>query len=183
MFDFDSSFIEELVSGNKMAFNSFYVKTVDIFFRYAKSHSSLSSKEIEDVLSDFYIKLRRVLDRYSPEKWHFQWFVRTTFKNTFKDSFKKRYDYSFADFRYEESSLEDDLMSDDDVVSFLNTNFQYDQIITWLDLLDEASREIVVFHFIEWLSTKEISELLGVSRDVVRKRLSRALAKLRKLLN
>jgi RNA polymerase sigma-70 factor (ECF subfamily) len=48
-----------------------------------------------------------------------------------------------------------------------------------LELLPEDARTVVVLRDVEGLSTKEVAELLGVSENVVKVRLSRAHARLR----
>jgi RNA polymerase sigma-70 factor (ECF subfamily) len=52
-----------------------------------------------------------------------------------------------------------------------------------LQLLPEDARTVVVLRDVEELSTKEVAELLGVSENVVKTRLSRAHAKLRALVS
>jgi hypothetical protein len=58
--DFDKEFIEKLIKQDQRAFNEFYLKTVDTFFRYINSNFFMSKEEAEDVISDFYVKRREV---------------------------------------------------------------------------------------------------------------------------
>jgi RNA polymerase sigma factor (sigma-70 family) len=50
-------------------------------------------------------------------------------------------------------------------------------------MLDELSKEIVFLRFIEDKSYTEIEEQLEISQDAIRQRISRALKKLKDLLN
>jgi len=95
--DFDKDFIEKLVKQDQLAFNEFYLKTVDMFFRYVQSNFYLSKQATEDIVSDFYVKWRTVVKKYD-NKQSFSAFMRTVFKNLLKDNFKKHTDISFSSF-------------------------------------------------------------------------------------
>jgi len=95
--DFNKEFIEKLVKQDQLAFNEFYLKTVDMFFRYINSNFFLSKEESEDLISDFYVKWRDVCKKYD-FKQSFSAFVWTVFKNLVKDNFKKHKDISFSSF-------------------------------------------------------------------------------------
>ncbi|MDJ0952072.1 MAG: sigma-70 family RNA polymerase sigma factor [Acidimicrobiia bacterium] len=57
------------------------------------------------------------------------------------------------------------------------------RVIDALNLLGEADREVVLLRLWEELSTTEIAECLGISDVAVRKRLSRARRRLKRLLS
>jgi len=57
------------------------------------------------------------------------------------------------------------------------------RLLEWaIDSLPDGMREVFVFREVQGLSTSEVAECLGVSEDVVKTRLSRGRATLRKLL-
>lgn len=57
------------------------------------------------------------------------------------------------------------------------------RLLEWaIDALPDGMREVFVLRQVEGLSTSEVAECLGVSEDVVKTRLSRARATLRRLL-
>ena len=50
--NFDKEFIEKLVNHDQQAFNEFYLKTVDMFFRYLNSYYFLDEQDAEDMAQD-----------------------------------------------------------------------------------------------------------------------------------
>jgi DNA-directed RNA polymerase specialized sigma24 family protein len=95
--NFDKEFIEKLVKQDQRAFNEFYLKTVDMFFRYIQSNFYLSKADSEDIVSDFYVKWWVVVKKYD-FKQSFSAFMWTVFKNLLKDNFKKHSEISFSRF-------------------------------------------------------------------------------------
>ncbi len=183
--NFDKEFIEKLMKQDQRAFNEFYLKTVDIFFRYVQSNFFLSKQETEDIISDFYVKRRNVVKKYDFKK-SFTAFVWTVFKNLIKDSFKKHKDISFGVFDKIEdwTNFEDTLVDDDlDIFDLLESDFKYEQIKNAMEKLDLESKEIIYLKFIEEKDNIEISDILQISNDSVRQKISRSLKKLKALLD
>lgn len=181
MFGFDRDFLKKLVSKDKESFNVFYIKSVDIFYRYVKGNYFITDADIHDIVADFYVKLRHSLSHCDLDG-NFQAFVWTIFKNLLKDYFKKGKDYSFTDMDTESGSFADDLKSDDDVSFLFEQDFQYDRIVSGMKELDDMSREVIVLKYMEELNTSDIAALCNLTEEVVRQRLSRAIKKLKTLL-
>ncbi|HRU50295.1 MAG TPA: sigma-70 family RNA polymerase sigma factor [Candidatus Absconditabacterales bacterium] len=180
--DFDKEFIEQLVKQDQRAFNEFYLQTVDMFFRYLNSNFFLSKEDAEDIVSDFYVKRWNTVKKYN-FKQSFSAFVWTVFKNLVKDSFKKQKDISFSSFDYEDGqSFEENIEDDFDVFELLETDFQFKQIEDAMKQLDLESRELIYLKFIEEKDNMEIADILQISNDNVRQKLSRSLKKLKSLL-
>ena len=183
--DFEKEFIEKLVKKDQMAFNEFYLKTIDVFSRYLNTNYFLDTNEIEDILADFYVKWRDVCDKYKFEQ-SFSAYVWTIFKNLLKDNFKKIKDIPFTNMSSwsdDDESFEDTLQDDLDIIDFLESEYQYKQIEECMKQLEESDREIIYLKFIEWKDNNEISEILGMSVDNVRQKTFRALKKLKSLLS
>ena len=137
---------------------------------------------MHDLVSDFYVKLWRSLSRFDHSIGSFQGFVWTMFRNLLKDYFKKSKSVAFSDFGGDDFSLEETLQSDDNVTDLFQRDFTYEVIVSSLDALDVLSREAIYLKYVKQLPMSEMVQMLGVGPDVVRKRLSRAIAKLRDLL-
>lgn len=181
--DFDKEFIEKLIKQDQRAFNEFYLKTVDTFFRYINSNFFMSKEEAEDVISDFYVKRREVWKKYD-FKQSFSAFMWTVFKNLLKDNFKKHKDISFSRFNNDEwISFEDKLEDDFDMFELLESDFQFKQIEKAMKDLDLDSREIIYLKFIEEKDNIEIAEMLEITNENVRQKISRSLKKLKALLD
>ena len=56
--EFDSKFIAKLKKQEHNTFNEFYLKTVDIFFRYISANYNILPQDREDIVADFYVKFR-----------------------------------------------------------------------------------------------------------------------------
>ena len=100
-----------------------------------------------------------------------------------KDSFKKQKDISFSSFDYEDwQSFEENIEDDFDIFELLEIDFQLKQIEDAMKQLDLESRELIYLKFIEEKNNTEIADILQISNDNVRQKLSRSLKKLKSLL-
>lgn len=116
----------------------------------------------------------------------FSAYVWTIFKNTLKDAFKKNKDlpFSLLDSDDEEAErFEEGLVDEEDYETLLQQDFELEQIQAAMQELDALSREILFLKYIEHKSNTEIEDTLMISQDLIRQRISRALKKLRALLN
>lgn len=181
---FDESFINKLKEQDHNAFNTFYLQTVDGFFRYISSNYFVNKEDAEDVIASFYVKWRDAVKNYD-SKQSFSAYYWTIFKNTLKDYFKKNTDIPFSGINTDEDSpdFEDTLMSEDDIAEFLQSDFQFEQIQEAIQKLDEISKDIIHHRFIEEKSNEEIAIILWLTNDNVRQKISRAIKLLKNLLN
>lgn len=181
--DFDKEFIEKLVDHDQQAFNEFYLKTVDVFFRYLNSYYFLDKQDAEDIVSEFYIKWWDTVQKYD-YKQSFSGFVWIVFKNLVKDMLKKHKDVAFSSFDKEDdwSNFEENIPDDFDIFGLLESDFEYKHIEDVMKQLDADSREIIYLKFIEEKDNAEIADILQMSNENVRQKISRALKKLKILL-
>ena len=182
--EFTSEFISKLKKQDHTAFNEFYLKTVDTFFRYINANYFLPPQDREDIISDFYVKRRESIKHYD-EKQSFSWYFRTIFKNTLKDHFKKNTDIPFTELestQEDSESFEDTLIDTDDLTTLLEQEFKFEHIQKAMKELDEWNKDVIYRKFIEEKSYEEIAFLLSTSQDNVRQKLSRAIKRLKELL-
>lgn len=181
--NFEKGFIEKLVKQDQQAFNEFYLKTVDVFFRYLNSYYFLDQEEAEDIISDFYVKWRETVKKYD-WKQSFSAFVWTVFKNMVKDNVKKHKEIAFSSFDKDDdwSNFEDNIPDDFDIFELLESDFEFQHIQDAMKELDVDSREIIYLKFIEEKDNSDIADILQISNENVRQKLSRALKKLKALL-
>lgn len=64
----------------------------------------------------------------------------------------------------------------------LQIDFEFDMIQKAINRLDTLSRDIIHMKFIEEKSNQEISELLDISNDNIRQKLSRAVKALKEII-
>jgi RNA polymerase sigma-70 factor (ECF subfamily) len=176
MWQLDRSLIAGVVRKDPHAFAQFYEMTVQTFYRYLTSHYYLTKAQRDDLLSDYYLKLWQVVDKYDPT-YKFTTFVWVVFKNLVKDYFKKSKEGILDEEEYgERASWEPAL------VDLLEHDYQFSQIQHALQSLDVDAQEVIFLKYIEDLSYEEITALLGGSQEALRQRLSRALKKLKEAL-
>ncbi|PZM87040.1 MAG: hypothetical protein DLD55_03480 [candidate division SR1 bacterium] len=182
---FEQAFLLLLIQQDAGAFNTFYLQTVDVFFRYLQSNFFLSQEDAEDIIADFYVKFRNAVTKYDINQ-SFSAYVWAIFRNTMKDAFKKNKDlpFSLLDAEDEEGErFEDTLIEESEVAELLQQDFELEQIKAAMQELDALSREIIFLKYIEHKSNTEIEEQLLISQEVIRQRISRAFKKLRALLH
>ena len=173
----DGWLIERLVAKEHEAYNEFYLQTVDMFYRFVVSRYILSSQETEDIVSDFYVKFWKVVDRYD-DTYAFETYMRTVFRNWIKDYFKKQKlsnlpkDYDAQDPNFDEEWF----------LTGLENQYLMKDITDAMQQLDERSYEILFLKFMEEKTYEEISIYLGTAQDAVRQRISRSLKKLKSFL-
>lgn len=173
----EKALIKKLVKKDHEAYNDFYLQTVDMFYRFVISRYILSTQEIEDIVSDFYMKFWRVVEKYD-ETYAFETYMWTVFRNWIKDYFKKQKLWSFPEnFDAQDPDEDEQILLDG-----LQNNYLMEDISNAMQKLDERSYEIIFLKFIEEKTYEEISMLLWVAQDAVRQRISRSLKKLKTLL-
>lgn len=181
---FEQAFLLLLIQQDAGAYNTFYLQTVDVFFRYLQSNFFLSPEDSEDIIADFYVKFRNAVTKYDINQ-SFSAYVRTIFRNTLKDYFKKHKELSFSQLDGDDEDgerFEDTLIEESEVAELLQQDFELAQIKAAMQELDALSREIIFLKYIEHKSNTEIEEQLLISQEVIRQRISRAFKKLRALL-
>jgi len=126
MFSYDKKFIQKLIQKDNQTFTTFYLETVDVFFRYIKATYSIRQAESEDIIASFYAKIRDILPSYK-EKYPFESYIRLIFKNMIKDHFKKSNETYFSSFKRddEETNFEDTLINEEiSLDDFLQQKYQ-----------------------------------------------------------
>lgn len=185
---FDAEFLWRLIKKDPIAFSEFYENTIDIFYRFIKSNYSIAEADAQDILSDFYSKIRWNVQNIKIE-YRFESFLWTVLRNTIKDFLWSKKLYNFSDFEYFDdewsvsSNITDNLVWDDwDYISILQNDYQYDKIRSALWNLDLMTQQVVFLKYTQWLSFEEISSELCITNDNVRQRLSRGIKKLKIIL-
>lgn len=183
MLDYDERKLQLIVKKNKKAFNEFYVETVNTFYRYLKSNYILSESDIQDLLSNLYLRIWNWLNNYKEEN-NFKSWVWTILKNLVKDYFKSLKMSSFTDMELlTDSNFENSLYTDEQILDFLENDYKYDQIVQAMDNLWEKYKSVIFLKFVEEKSYEEISEILWISNANCRKLLSRGILQLKEFLD
>ncbi len=150
MITYTPQFLESLQSKNEATFTKLYQDTVDMFYRFIKSHYMIPEAIIQDILSETYIKIRNSLSNLDDSK-KISSYLRTILKNTTKDYFKKTKEIAFSQFDNEETqeSFESTIADPDDLKDLFHKEFQSEAIICALHELDEKFKEVIFLKFVE----------------------------------
>ena len=82
----------------------------------------------------------------------------------------------------EDQDFWETLVDEFDISQFLENDYSYERIQQAMKQLDDMSKDIVYFKFIEEKSNEEISAITGIANDTIRQRISRAIKFLKQLL-
>ena len=170
--DFVLAFKQLLIKQDEVAFNKFYQETVDIFFRYLKANYFIQDDDMQDIITDFYIKCRNGFPNFDINQ-NFSGWIRSIFKNTLKDFWRKKWETAFSEI------ISDNKIPFEDSLKILDDEYSFEQIQNAIFELDEISKEVISLKYIEEKSYGEISKILWISQDSVRQRCSRALKALK----
>lgn len=174
---FDQSLVKRIQRRDQKAFGELYSQTVDQLYRYVTWRYSLPKQEIQDLLSEFYLKLWRVIDKYD-DSYKFESFFWAVFRNMLKDHFKKHKEiHDSIEVNKREYSNPDDMLQS------IQWSFQIEAIQRAMKQLDEISYQIIILRYIESQSYEEIWQYVNLDEQAVRQRLSRALKKVKNLLS
>lgn len=183
MIAFSDDQIKKLKAQDPNAFNEFYLQTVDTFFRYINANYFVSKQDAEDIISDFYVKFWEAIKNFD-DKLSFTWYFRTIFRHTAIDHFKKNTDLTFTDMKTAEDDEDfgDTLVDEFDVSQLLENDFSFERIQYAMKKLDDVSKDIIYFKFIEEKTNEEIVAITWIANDAIRQRISRAIKFLKQLL-
>lgn len=186
MISFDQNQIKKLINQDESIFSILYTKTVDIIHRFLTAHYKLSSWEQEDIIANFYVKVREGLPKYN-NTWSFEWYLWILLKNVLHDYFRKQRPVYFSELsKHQEdesiTSREDSLMSDDSIIDSLEQQYDIDNIHKILQWLDIDTQQVIHMKYIEQLSTETIAQTIWLSNDLIRQKLSRGIKKIKQLL-
>jgi RNA polymerase sigma factor (sigma-70 family) len=82
----------------------------------------------------------------------------------------------------EDQDFWETLVDEFDISQFLENDYSYERIQQAMKELDDVSKDIVYFKFIEEKSNEEISAITWIANDTIRQRVSRAIKFLKQLL-
>lgn len=131
---------------------------------------------MQDLVGDFYVKLWRVMDKYDPS-YKFESFFWIVLKNMLKDYFKKKKEEFDSEIVNDRESTDPDA-----ILKTLQKKYELTSIKQAMGELDEISYQIIIMRYVEQRDYDEISWTVDLDESAVRKRLSRALKKLKALL-
>jgi RNA polymerase sigma-70 factor (ECF subfamily) len=178
--DSDAEIIQQVLAGNTALFELLMRRYNERIYRAARSIVR-DEQEAEDVMQQAYVNAFTHLRQFNGSAQFSTWLTRIAINEALARVRRRG--------RYE--ALDDDLSN---VEPFMSTNpvpnperqafvGELRGLLEWaIDTLPDGMREVFVLRDVEGLSTAEVAESLDVSEDVVKTRLSRGRAALRRAL-
>jgi RNA polymerase sigma-70 factor (ECF subfamily) len=178
--DSDAEIIQQVLAGNTALFELLMRRYNERIYRAARSIVR-DEQEAEDIMQQAYVNAFTHLRQFNGSAQFSTWLTRIAINEALARVRRRG--------RYE--AFDDDLSN---VEPFMSTNpvqnperqafvGELRGLLEWaIDTLPDGMREVFVLRDVEGLSTAEVAESLEVSEDVVKTRLSRGRAALRRAL-
>ncbi len=158
--------------GEPQAFNALFDKHSGKVLGYLKKHLR-DSNEAEDLMQVAFMKLHQSRDRYNEEYPFLTWLF-TIARNTLIDSVRKK-----KAIPTEDETLH--RMSNATQVAEIDTDQSEMELGKLFAALPAGQRQVLELRFAEGLSFEEISAQTGLTKETARKRVSRAVEKIKKV--
>ena len=176
----DAEVIRQVLQGNTAMFELLMRRYNERVYRAARAIVR-DEQEAEDVMQQAYVNAFTHLRQFNGSAQFSTWLMRIAINESLARVRRQR--------RYE--AFDDELPN---VEPFMSRNpsenperqaftGELHELLEWaIDMLPDGMREVFVLREVEGLSTSEVAECLGVTEDVVKTRLSRGRAALRRVL-
>lgn len=160
--------------GDKDAFGELYQIFYKRIYRYCLVHT-YDTQLAQDICQETFVKAWKVMPSfYEKNGGTFQAFLFKIARNKLIDNSRKKQESRLADYQ----NLEDSENLEERVYK----HEAIDQVHKALRRLNEIERQIIVLHYFEDFSGREIAKVVGMNEAAVRVRTHRVLEKLRGIL-
>lgn len=165
--------MERAKKGDRDAFGALYTKYLDGIYRY--TYFRVGKKEVaEDIAATVFAKAWEKLATYTRVNGSLKAWLYTIAHNQVIDYYREKKEHIGIPEHVEDGKESIELSVEKKV--------QVEQILDKVRQLPEEQQQVILLRFVEDMSHKEISYVLGKREDAVRAQLSRALKALRKEL-
>ena len=176
----DTETIQQVLDGNNAMFELLMRRYNERVYRAARSIVR-DELEAEDVMQQAYVNAFTHLRQFNGSAQFSTWLTKIAINEALARVRRRRRDEAFDD----DCSNMEPFLSSSPAHSPEHQAFAGELrglLETAIDALPDGTREVFVLRELEGLNTAEVAESLGVSEDVVKTRLSRGRATLRRLL-
>ncbi len=176
----DEQLVLEYISGNQSALSQLIQKNLKAIYNFAYRIVG-NAQDAEDVAQDTFIKAWKNIKQFKAEH-NFKAWIFTIARNTAFDKLRKKKNFVFSDFENAEGenifldSLPDPEPPPDAIVEALEQTHSTAELLRRLPPL---YREVLVLHYNENFTFKEIGEILNKSLNTVKSQHRRGLLLLR----
>jgi len=170
----DAELLISMKDGSKSAYNEIYVRYWKRLYNEAfkrLKNTELVEETVQDVFVDLWISRER------KQIQHLYKYLIVSVRYTIYTKYRKK-----KSLPYFEEPLEHIALSDLEADSFLNVKEIKGCIAIWMSMQPEKRAEIFRLKYMEDFSTREISEMLGLSQKTVQNQLITSFTSLRDFL-
>lgn len=166
--------MEAYQNGDIQAFEELYGRyqnRLEIFFRFRLSKAHLNF--VDDLFQVTWMKIHRSRKNFDKTKKFSTWFYQIAI-NSLRDH--------LALSRFKEEIISEEIESHSDASFDPSWKIDFEKVKLHMEMLSAVQREVILLSDLEGFDSVEISQMLEVRQDVVRKMLSRARKKLKESL-
>jgi RNA polymerase sigma-70 factor (ECF subfamily) len=176
----DEEVVEQILAGNTPLFELLMRRHNERLYRAARAITR-DDREAEDVMQQSYVNAFANLRQFNGQARFATWLTRIAINESLARVRRRgKYEPFDDDQSAVETFMPRDAAPDPEREAFTG---ELRELLEWaIDGLPDGAREVFVLRDVEGLSTAETAESIGVSEDVVKTRLSRARATLRRAL-
>lgn len=176
----DDEVIRQVLAGNTAMFELLMRRYNERVYRAARAIVR-DEDEAEDVMQQAYVNAFTHLHQFNGSALFSTWLLRIAINEALARVRRQgRYEVFDDDVPHAEPFMSHNASENPERQAFTR---ELRSLLEWaIDTLPDGTREVFVFRDVEGLSTSETAESLGVSDDVVKTRLSRGRASLRRAL-
>ncbi|MFA6392922.1 MAG: sigma-70 family RNA polymerase sigma factor [Candidatus Paceibacterota bacterium] len=172
--DEDQILIQRYLDGDENSLKMLIDKYTSSVYNFTSRF--VKDTEREDIVQEVFIKVWKKLDSFDKEKSQFKTWLFIIARNTMTDYLRKRKIILFSSLDNEEESfaenIEDEIILPDQALQKLQDKELLDKILS--ELRDEY-KTVLMLHYQEDMSFKEIGEVLGKPMNTVKSYHQRAL--------
>ncbi len=155
-------------------FERYFVKYYRRLYGYiAKKISDIHIAE--DITMDSFLTCWAKYDLFDPQKASFQTWLYVVANNKIKNYYRDKKEH----IQLNEEILDDGKDHVDEMLDAITLTQMRDHLANALEILTETNRKIIIYKYFQKKNSKEIAEILGLSPENVRSRLSRSIDKIK----
>jgi len=176
----DAEIIRQVLQGNTAMFELLMRRYNERVYRAARAIVR-DEQEAEDVMQQAYVNAFTHLRQFNGSAQFSTWLTRIAINEALaRVRRKRRYEVFDDELSGEEPFMSRNPSENPEQQAFTG---ELRELLEWaIDTLSDGMREVFVLREVEGLSTSEVAECLGVTEDVVKTRLSRGRAGMRRVL-
>ncbi len=172
--DRDIKLIEEYLEGNddslKELFDVYTTPIYNFAYRFAKEDYS------DDIVQDTFLKIWKNIKKFDKSKSSFKTWIFTIARNTIIDFLKKKKSVVFSDLDNNENEFIDGIKDLGEIPDEAFSRLEDEKMLnTFLDSLSIQYREVLILHYQEDMTFKEIGETLDKPLNTVKSYHQRAI--------